>query len=68
MLNANYASRTLKRIRPRRTAGDDARGDLPRDRLFGFRGLKKPLRNLVNGVVLPSMRNIGRLEEESSRL
>jgi hypothetical protein len=25
------------------------------DRLFGFKGYKKPLRNLVNGVVLPTL-------------
>jgi hypothetical protein len=49
---------------PRGTTGDDMRGDLPRDRLFGFRGFKKPLRNLVNGVAWPSMTNIGRLGEE----
>jgi hypothetical protein len=30
---------------PRGTTGDDTRGDLPRDCLFGFRGFKKPLRN-----------------------
>jgi hypothetical protein len=49
---------------PSGTADDFESGDLPRDRLFGFRGFKRPLKTLVNGVVLPSMTRIGRLEEE----
>jgi hypothetical protein len=49
---------------PSGTADDFESGDLPRDRLFGFRGFKRPLQTLVNGVVLPSMTRIGRLEEE----
>jgi hypothetical protein len=49
------------------TTGDDTRGDFPRDRLFGLRGFKKPLRNLENGVVLSPRTNTGRVEEEESR-
>jgi hypothetical protein len=49
------------------TTGDDTRGDFPRDHLFGLRRFKEPLRNLENGVVLPSMTIIGRVEEEESR-
>jgi hypothetical protein len=40
---------------PRGTTGGYTRGDMPRDRLLGFRGCKKPLRNLVNGGVLPTV-------------
>jgi hypothetical protein len=64
MLNAKYASRSLKWIRPRGTTNDDTRGDFPRDPSIRLRSFKMPLRNLVNGVVLPSVTNIGHLEEE----
>jgi hypothetical protein len=64
MPNANYASRSLKWIRPRGTTGDDTREIFPATRLFRSKGFKKPVRNLVNGVVLPLMTNKGRLEEE----
>jgi hypothetical protein len=53
----------MKQI-PSGTADDFESGDIPRDRLSGFRGFKRPFTKLVNGVVLPSMTRIGRLEEE----